>query len=188
MHLVATPARMTVNAGFCADLTELLKSSQSANFAIFEGSILQNLRGQAAKLAIKCGASHLLFIDSDMRFPHDTLKRLLSHNVYIIGANCKQRTRDEWTARKDGQFISSVGKQGIEEVDTIGMGVTLIRTDAFRSLPEPWFSTPFDGKLEKHVGEDVYFCELARDAGISIFIDHDLSQHVRHAGLVEFGV
>jgi hypothetical protein len=131
-------------------------------------------------------ASHVLFIDSDMRFPSDTLERLLKHDVDIVGANCVQRTQKQFTARKNGEFVSSIGKTGIEEVDTLGFGVTLIKAEVFEKMEEPWFHTPFDGN--KHVGEDVYFSTMAGKNGYKIYIDHDLSQHIKHAGLVEFGM
>ncbi len=48
------------------------------------------------------------------------------------------------------------------------------------------FSTPFNGT--DHIGEDLYFCQKARDAGFVVWIDHDVSQLVRHQGTVELGV
>lgn len=186
MIVIATPTRDNVNGGFAYDLVNLIKHSPEAIFTIANGSILSNLRCLLAKTAVEEGASHILFLDSDMRFPEDTLKKLLSHNLDIVGANCKQRTQDEFTARKNGKFISSKNKTGIEEVDIVGCGVTLIKTDVFKKLDKPWFSMPWDGK--SHIGEDVFFCTIAKDAGFKIFIDHDLSQNIRHVGDIELGI
>lgn len=188
MILVATPTRNTVNAGFAYDLANLIGWTPQAVFSIAQGSILPNLRGLLVKTAIENSATHILFIDSDMRFPPDTIHNLMKRNVDIIGANCKQRVVNEWTARVGDKFIGSEGKNGIEEVDTIGMGVTLINTGVFKKLDKPYFSMPWDTNAEKHVGEDVYFCVRAKEAGFKIFIDHDVSQKVRHAGIVEFGL
>ncbi len=188
MILIATPTRDTVNSKFTYDLVNLVKESPDTAFAISEGSLLPNLRSLLVKAAQKAGATHILFIDSDMRFPADTVKRLLAHNVDIVGANCKQRTQNEWTARKDGKFISSEGKTGLEEVDTLGFGVTLIKLSVFEKLSEPYFHTPFDTQERKHVGEDVYFSTIVKESGLKIFIDHDISKQVKHAGLVEFGI
>lgn len=186
MIAICTPTRDTVNAGFAYDLISLLRRTSEAIWTVSQGTLLCNLRGLLVKTALSNGASHILFIDSDMRFPDDTLNQLLLRDKDIIAANCKQRTQNEWTARKDETFISSQNKTGVEIVDTVGMGVTLITRKVFETIPEPWFATPWDGT--KHVGEDIYFCEMARRAGFTINIDHDLSQQVRHAGLVEFGI
>lgn len=186
MIVICTPTRDTVNAGFAYDLVNLVRYNSDAVFAVTQGTYLSNLRSLLVKTSLQNGASHILFIDSDMRFPHDSLDRLLAHDADIVGANYRQRTQEGFTARKDGSFITSKDKTGLEEVDTMGMGVTLIKADVFKKLPEPWFDMPFVG--DKHVGEDVSFCNLARSHGFKIMVDHDLSQQIKHAGLIEFAL
>lgn len=186
MVAVCTPTRDTLLAGFTFDLVELVKYTPEASFYLAQGSILPNLRALLARTAMQNNATHVLFIDSDMRFPKDTVERLAKHNKPVIGANCSQRTQVQTTARKNDEFVNSKGQRGIEEVESVGMGVTLINMSVFRQLKEPWFSMPWDGK--KHVGEDVFFCKFAREHGFQIFIDHDLSHDVKHAGLIEFGI
>ena len=75
---------------------------------------------------------------------------------------------------------------GLEQVDSVGCGVMLVRLSVFDALPQPWFSTPYNGR--EHIGEDLYFCQQARAVGFDVWIDHDLSQRVRHTGTVELGV
>ncbi len=188
MKIIATPTRDQVYAGFAYDLTKLLKYSSEVMCNIAQGTILPNLRTNLAREAIQAGATHILFIDSDMRFPYDTIKILETHNEDIVAANCKMRGKDEWTARKDEKIVGSEGKKGLEEVDTVGFGIMLIKISVFEKILQPWFSTPYDHDIGKHVGEDVYFCTMARGAGFKIKVDHDLSRQVRHAGLVEFGI
>lgn len=182
--LIATPTRDQVNATFCADLVRLTRRHPDAKFAALLGIYVANLRNSAASMALQMRASHLLFIDSDMRFPADTLERLLAHDKDIVAANYAMRTMPELcVAHKDGQSVSSAGKRGLERVDHVGCGVMLIRTAIFAELPQPWFSTPWWN--DTHKGEDVCFCEHADDHGIDVWIDHDLSQVVRHTGSVE---
>ena len=120
-----------------------------------------------------------------MRFPPDVAQRLRSHNLDVVGANCRQRTADGWTAFKDGKQVSSAGKVGTERVDTLGMGVTLIKTSVFSRLPRPWFPMQWDSTVGKYVGEDVGFCLAAKAAGINIWIDHSLSSDIRHTATEE---
>jgi len=186
MITICTPTRDSVAAGFAYDLIGLTRYSPETIFTVSQGTYLSNLRTILVKTSLANHASHILFIDSDMRFPPETLSMLLKHDLDIVGANCVQRTQKQFTARRDGQFVSSIDKKGIERVDTLGFGVTLIKAEVFRKMQEPWFHTPFDG--EKHVGEDVYFSTMAGEAGFEIYIDHDLSQKIRHCGIVEFGM
>lgn len=187
MILVATTTRDAITAGTTGDLIRLLRRHPDAKFMAAMGIYISNLRQQCATLALQTGVSHLLFIDADMRFPADTLDRLVAHGQDIVAANCVQRTMPEWWTARDGwQSVSSVGQTGLQAVDSVGCGVMLIRTSVFQRLPKPWFDTPYDG--EQHIGEDLTFCRLARRRGMSIWIDHDLSQQVRHQGTIEWGV
>lgn len=188
MITLCTPTRESVLLEFVYSLVNLVKVTPDVVFTATKGTYLNNMRSMLVKTSIDNGASHILFIDSDMSFPPDTAKRLLAHNLDIVGANCKQRVVDQTTVRKGDKFISSKDKTGLEEVDTLGFGVTLIKTNVFKKLPLPWFDMPWDEKEEKHVGEDVYFCTTARRLGYRIWVDHDLSQDIGHLGLQEFRI
>lgn len=184
MILICTPARDVVQATFAYDLAELMRRNPMATFAISQGCIISNNRAALIEQALKNPeVTHILFIDSDMRFPPNMPGDLIRRDLPIVGANCRQRTQDAWTASKGGSFVSSEGKTGIEEVDAIGFGVTMIKTQVFQQLDRPWFATPYDGT--KLVGEDVFFCTRAREAGIKIYVDHDLSPSIKHTGAVE---
>lgn len=184
MIAICTPSRDVVQATFTYDLVQLVQHMPAVLFTIALGTTLPNLRTSLVRRALSAQASHILFLDSDMRFPADTLDRLLPAEAAIIGANCQQRTQQHTTARVGDQFVSSQDRIGRQTVETLGFGVTLIRADVFSRIPEPWFGMPFDG--DKYVGEDVFFCHRAREAGLTIQIDHDLSQLVKHTGSVEF--
>lgn len=189
MILIATPTRDAMLAGTTGDLIRLIRRypETAVRFMAPTGIYIGNLRESAVKVAQQTGASHILFIDADMRFPTDTLQRLLARNADIVGANYVQRTMPEWwVARRDNASISSIGRTGLEAVDFVGAGCLLIRRAVFDVLPRPWFDTPFDG--ETFVGEDVSFCRHARKHAYEVLIDHDLSQHVRHTTTLEQGV
>lgn len=182
---ICTPTREYVHGGFTYDLVQLIKKDPDNVFLISFGTIIGNNRTLLVDQARMQLVSHILFIDSDMRFPANTIERLVAHDKDIVAANCKQRTQDQWTARVNGEFISSVGKEGIEKVDTVGFGVMLIKLEVFLKIEKPYFANPYDGV--KLIGEDVFFCEMAHRKDIDIFIDHDLSQDVKHIGSVELG-
>lgn len=187
MIVLATPTRADVTAGFTGDLIKLCRRRPDVKWLAPIGIYIGQLRSGCVALAQQAGASHLLFVDADMRFPEDTLDRLLEASVDIVAANYVQRTMPEWfVARIAGASVSSVGCTGRLAVDSVGCGVMLIKMSVFDRLERPWFATPDDGY--EHVGEDVYFCRKARAAGLTVWIDHDLSQAVKHQGTIEYGV
>jgi hypothetical protein len=132
-----------------------------------------------------------VFIDADMRFPKDTIMRLLRHQKDIIGVNATTRTEPviptakNLTINEDGSCtwlpIYSNSFSGISQADGIGCGVMMIKASVFAKLQEPYFyfeQLP-DNKI---LGEDIYFCIKAKDAGIDTWVDHDLSMDIKHIG------
>lgn len=186
--LICTPSPGEVQATFAYDLGYLMRESGAA-FVLSLGSQLSSLRSGLVKYAKESGASHILFLDSDMRFPSNTIVRLLARRKDVVGANCRVRTTAEevWTGRKAGdKFVTSVDKSGVEEVDTLGFGVTMLDMRIFEEVDEPYFAMPWDG--EKYVGEDIFFCLTIKKKGFTIWVDHDISQEVRHTSSIEKGV
>lgn len=179
MIIICTPAKDTVHAGFTFDLVQLIQKTPDTYFAVSLGSLLPNQRTELVRKVFDAHASHILFIDNDMRFPPDTAQRLLSHKKDIVGINCPQ-TRANKLALKTSK------KKGLEKVKVIGFGVTLIRTEVFLKVQEPWFATPYDGM--RFVGEDLFFSRKAREAGYTIYVDHDLSKEIRHCGTYEYKI
>lgn len=177
-----------MQAGYVYDLFQLLKHTPEACYMTALGSIIQNVRNELVEYALRGTYSHVLFVDSDMRFPSYSIDSLLSRNRAIIGVNATQRGGLLPTAVKSGQRISSKNKTGEEEVDVIGFGLVLVEMSVFHDLKRPWFEMLYDPVRNRSAGEDVYFCANARDAGYSVWIDHDLSQKVKHVDTIDLPV
>jgi len=179
---------------FCLDLIGILSNlppERDLEVQVFRvsSSILLQARQDLAKMTLLSGCDYALFLDVDMRFPSDSLLRLLARDKAIVGANYTQRNPPHRpTASKANQRVSSLGKSGVQEVDTIGFGVCLIRTEVFRSLEMPWFMFGYNPNIGDFVGEDVFFFARAKEAGFPCFVDHELSQDVRHIGEVELDI
>jgi hypothetical protein len=56
------------------------------------------------------------------------------------------------------------------ECRAVGTGFMLIRLDAIKDLPRPWFALGTDEQNEV-IGEDVHFCDAAREHGIEVWCD-----------------
>jgi len=149
------------------------------------GSMICVSRNKIAELAIDTKTTHVLFIDSDMVFDDDALLRLLALKRDIISGLCTmagepyspvvKRLGEDGTYRPipevvDGRFRS--------DVDAVGCAFLLIKTSVFEKLERPYFAMPPYG--EGVMGEDVYFCRKAKEAGYDICVDCSLE--IGHIG------
>ena len=156
-------------------------------------TILSKGRQSLVNQALASGHSHVLFLDSDMTFPADTAVRLLAHDLDIVGVAA--------ATRRDGALMSSAQKRwgerldiaandGLVEVDYLGFGGVLIRTDVFRKIAKPWFPIEFRGPdsegRDTWTGEDYGFCGKARAAGFRVHVDTALSFEFGHLGQKAF--
>lgn len=140
-----------------------------------DGGSLHGNREAIAQFAIDNGSSHLLFIDSDMAFDRDAVLRLVERNKDVIGADYNHRRLPlVGTAR------NKVENDGIVECESVATGFMLIKTDVLKKMPHPWFFWKYNDKGEVTMAEDYWFCEKAREAGASIWVDNTLS--VKHIG------
>jgi len=158
------------------------------------GTLLVSQRHELVDMAQKEGATHILWLDSDMRFPADLFSRLLDRDMDVVAANCPKRRMpigptagnfDVETRRKVDVFTRPEST-GLEQVDMVGTGVMLCRMSVFDQIPKPYFATPWVAEANSYQGEDVYFCKLLKDAGIPVFIDHDVSKEIGHIGNFEY--
>lgn len=193
---ICVPCRDQVCAGFSFDLAKLVGFHAAAgmNLGVYHspGTLIADQRVNLARKAIEEGATDILWIDSDMRFPKDAIQRLLGRGKTIVAANYPTRglpimptalriENSEW------HHVPSPKKAtGLEIVTAAGMGLMLTSAKVFEDLPEPWFHIGYSSKNKMFLGEDVSFCLAAAKNGHFTFIDHDISKEVRHIGSFEF--
>lgn len=154
------------------------------------GSMLPKQRDEIVTLSKAAGATHLLFIDTDMIFDVEIAHKLLRAKKEVIACNASTKTNPpNPTARSfdssdpTGQPVFSTDKcPPIEEIWRIGTGVMLIDLEALEKIPQPWFMMTYDLQRQAHCGEDWYFCKLVRAYDIPIYIHHHASMSVGHMG------
>jgi hypothetical protein len=153
-------------------------------------SCLSMSREANLKEAFDKGYTHILMLDDDMVFPDDTVERLLAHKKPFVACNYMKKGNGEPIAQDmEGKLINSAERTGIESVYSVGMGVVLIELDAIRHVGAPHFAVLWDTERKVYWGEDLYFCELVRGSAppVEIWIDHDLSKIIGHAGDYNYG-
>lgn len=155
-----------------------------------KSSLIHSLRHSLVVDAIEWGATHILFVDSDQTFPADTIHKLAAHDKLVVGANIvtKSFPAKFCATGLDGNRVQTkIDSEGIEEVKVCGTGLVLINTKALLNVSLPYFLMPYDHETRTFMGEDVYFSNILREAGVPIYIDHELSKVVGHIGSMEYG-
>ena len=206
--LVGYPCHGQVEAMFAYDLARLVGYSvgngmgpgrplDTLRIMAKNGTLIADQRYDIASSAVRLGASHILWLDADMRFPKDTLTRLLAHDKEIVGASYCKRREPLGTVAFNGIHGEPPYKvvytypfsTGLEKVDRVGFGCLLTRTSALKKMEEPWFPMIWGRDSEGRFGldgEDTSFFRLAHTAGVECWIDHDLSKEVKHIGVREY--
>ncbi|QTC88106.1 glycosyltransferase family 2 protein [Brevundimonas pondensis] len=194
--MVGIPARDTVMTGFAHSLAVMMGASACVpdlelRLVTQSGTLICDQRSKLAQSCLDEGCDWLMMLDSDMRFPADTLLRLLKHNEPIVTANYStRRSPSEPVAFRSlktcEKLYTEAESEGLEECAANGMGVSLIHRSVFEAMEKPWFYIPYIPASDGHWGEDVWFCNQARKAGFATLVDHDLSRSVKHIGLREY--
>lgn len=158
-------------------------------------SILSKSREKLAEMCVANGATHMLFLDSDMVFPPETFRSLVRYDFPVVAANCPTKAfpsaptaRTFNPTKPEGDLLPFNAEDGLRRVWRVGTGVMLIDCKIFRSLPKPWFNTRWDEALQDHVGEDWVFCENLERAGVPIYVDQELSVYIGHVGSYTFSL
>jgi hypothetical protein len=174
--------------------------TQQLQYRMAESSDIAQNRYQLAHMAWKDPEmTHILWIDADMQFPHDTLHRLINYNLPIVGANYPTRNATieglrNFTAMDiSGKYnlVTTEMSSGLEKCSMMGFGLLLIqravfeefdRNASYEGVKIPWFSCGYSPAVGMNIGEDWNFCISAQAFGFDIFVDHDLSKEVGHVG------
>lgn len=186
--LIAVPCMDSVPSQFAQSLATLNKVEECV-VAFQMGSLIYNSRNYLATMAVKMEADYVLWLDSDMVFPSDTLQRL-------------------WQDRDKGDIITGVYYRRVEpykpvlysrldidengcawenceeipdkmfEVEGCGFGCVLTPTNVFVDVINKFGNmfAPIKG-----VGEDLSFCWRAKQCNYSIVADPSIQLgHVGH--------
>lgn len=180
--LIAIPSMDTVPVRFCQSLAMLQKEGECAvGFQI--GSLVYMARENLAKSAIEMGADYIFWLDSDMVFNPDVLKRMLANREKgdIISGLYFRRVSpyspvlyDKLDLTENGATWSEFDElpDEIFECGGVGFGCVLMPTQICIDVMNEYHTmfTPVAG-----MGEDLSFCWRARQLGYKIVCDPSIS-------------
>lgn len=135
-------------------------------------------RNLVAKEALDRHADYIFWVDADIILPKNALCRLLSHgkdivsgvyvfkvmtNRHAVVKRFKQGEKDRYENLLVDEILSA--EVPLMNVDAFGFGCVLTKTEVFERIAYPQFIYTAD------MGEDVYFCRKAQNAGYELFLD-----------------
>lgn len=151
-------------------------------------TMVHTARNMIVKKFLESDCDKLLFIDVDeIVEPHLALQ-LDAQDKDIIGAMVCSRVPEykPCIAKKNGDNLTTIFpyEKGRVEIDTIGMGATMIKRGVFKKMEKPYFyfSSKRDGinTEDDNIGEDINFCLDAKEKGFKIYCDTSLNP--KHIG------
>jgi len=138
--------------------------------------------------------THILMVDSDIEFKPEDFWRLWNHNLPVVaGAYCystESRSTEEEKRIVAGTWDVDFFKKyytfpaytlgearslaaPLLEVDWLGLGFALVRTEVFTRIEYPWFNSELIeiDDLRDTTSEDVGWCRKVQRAGYKIMLD-----------------
>lgn len=163
-------------------------------------SVIPKNRMEIVKTALKWEATHIIWIDDDMRFSPAILKALVKTFLElqrvdpekyprIIGANCIKRLYPiQYMATDfDDSEVRSDQRKGLEQVLYTGNAFTMMDMKLFSpdpevGIPQPWFAFGWNENKQDFTTEDSYFMIKAMKHGYPTYVIHELGEHIDHVG------
>jgi hypothetical protein len=129
--------------------------------------------------------THWFFVDDDHHFDSDVMMKLLNHKVpFVSSITCLSMPPFAPVVYKGERTLPNGNKQvenytwkdldsakGLLPVFAVGGTGLLIERSVLEKMKDPWFEL---GKTNpEECGEDIYFCQKLREAGVPLYLDVD---------------
>lgn len=185
--LIAIPCMDMLPLGFVQSLLYMNKGGNPTVYFL-PNSLIYDSRNMISLYAIEQGFDNVMWLDSDMMFPPDTLLRLQAHNEDMVsGLYVKRKTPvepvlfktiEEPVRNADGKLSKNITmymdfpRDSYFPVAGCGFGCVLTSTKLLKAVWDrfgPAF-TPFPW-----AGEDISFCYRVNQMGYTIYCDSTVS-------------
>lgn len=184
--LIGTPFKDMAPSAYIKSLANLIAYTVAQGHEVHyiaEHGGLYNARDRICRKTIRGNYDFMLQIDSDQTFPEDALCRMLDRDLDVcsgiyVGGEVEHKPVIFTELFKDGpDACAHASKKGLTEllkeecfeVAGVGAGFLLVRQHLLRLMwihLHEWFR-PYEG-----LGEDVSFCQRARELGFKIYADN----------------
>lgn len=197
--LIAIPCMDMIHTDFVRGLFDLGKPDGTV-VALIQGTLIYEARNVIAQNAIRDGFDMVLWMDSDMIAPPDTLYRMIDHyraGIKFVSAMYYRRRPPanpvickavRWECRDDG-IVETCAESYVDyprgvlfPIEGAGFGCCMTSASLLRDMVEK-YGAPFTPLMG--MGEDLAFCWRARKLGHKLFCDSKII--CGHIGLHTYG-
>lgn len=189
---IVVPSRDQVHADFAVSLAQIMVRTVigrvSCSIINVRGASVAHQRNALVDEAMKDNPTHLMWLDSDIVAPDDTIIRLLGHDKDVVCATYRTRVAPDY--KINGRFIDR-HEGALCRAEIMPMGCMLVKAEVYQKLPQPWHWESYDGAPQAHGinhdlhSEDANFCALARKFGYDIWCDMGLTTEIKHLAQME---
>ena len=176
------------------DFASLFKQAPpNTRRSLFPEPAIDVARDKACYLALQSGAKYLFFLDTDIHPPADVIRRLIAHNLPIVGGLYARRhfpPFNEMLKKQEGQAVGykpimegEYEKGKLVECDAIAFGCVMIKTEILKEMEIPYFRWT-EHFAPNGQSEDFWFCQKAKRAGFKIFCDTSIV--CKHSGPIKW--
>jgi len=143
---------------------------------------LEHVRNLQVERFLDSASEFFFILDSDCVPPDNILKMLTAFNLPFICVphpSIKDNETGVMVLDKVGEYQYRQHypfNKGLQKCDAVGCAGMMIKRDVFSRIEKPYFKFIYneEGKLVQ--GEDFYFCDKLKAAGIEVFAYCDLIQ------------
>ena len=153
-----------------------------ADIRTFDSVEVQIMRNKCCNHAIDEGYDYVFMLDTDMKYPRDSVVKLIKHNKDFVVGSATQRTypffptqykkfsKDNFKSKENRVFITKENKELIE-IGSSGVVGALIKVSCLKKLKIPYFKLEYYEDGLDFTGSDVYFCKQLIENKIKLFLD-----------------
>jgi len=187
--MVAIPTLNTIPIEFFLSVIGIqIPEDVQMEISVTANALIYESRNQFAMKALKQKYDYILWLDSDMTFKPDVLKRLLDDAEqndldFVCGLYFKRRLPTapviyksvEWEqdptlgVKHSSEVYTDYPKDSLFEIAAAGLGCCLTKTSVIEKCAEHYMLSPFEPM--PFLGEDLAFCWKLRNLGVKLWCD-----------------
>lgn len=182
--LIAVPCHDMVHAEFAESMLRL-DIPDGCKFVMVRNTLIYTARDLIARNAVKEGFDRVMWIDSDMVLPADTLVRLsqdMDTGIDYVSGLYFARTLPispviysdiRWNVNDDGWVQTGADKyenypEGLFEIAGSGFGCVMTSAELLKKTTDA-YGSPFSPLMG--IGEDLTFCWRVKKLGLKMYCD-----------------
>ena len=173
--LIAIPTAKYIETETFKSIYDLeVPHGHELDFQYFYGYRIDQIRNLIADWVVK-GYDYLFSVDSDIVFPPDTLKKLVSHDKDLVSGVYRQRNPEQhlevYNLDQSRMDISELNDYPLTRIGGCGFGCVLVKKEVFEKIGYPQFEYHVSLDHSGTVSEDTDFCMKAMKAGFKLWCD-----------------